>query len=657
MADKVAKVLLVEDDEDDYILTSDYLHQLDSHTFEIDWVTRPEEALEQLKRNVHDICLLDYQLGALNGLTVLEKATNSGCVTPIIMLTGQSDATLDKAALTAGAADYLVKGDISTARFDRTIRYALARKEVENERVERIKAESENRSKDRFLAHLSHELRTPLTSILGYTEILLGSDKCQQAQSELNVILNNGRHLLGLLNNVLDLSKLAAGKLELSPSEIKLENFIADIFSLMQVHAKDKGIQLSLRCETQLPLYIKADPIRLRQILINLIHNAIKFTDYGDVKLEMSVVPLKNQEMMCFKVVDTGQGIPNEKLDSIFKPFEQVEDIISRKEEGAGLGLAICAELVKHMGGTIKVESEVDTGSCFTVIVDTQIDPSLAKNRPNFKVNHTSEFLSTFVPIQGRVLVVDDMDDIRALIGHFCQSFGLVVEYATNGLQALEKIKDNSRSLYDLVLMDIHMPQLDGRRAILEIRKLAIEIPILAITAATMKGIKQELQQLGFDGIISKPIDKKALYSELRSRLDSEKPSLQTPFSLANDDFQGQLSQDKKQILLVEDDHDAATVTKLLLESLGCEVDIAESAQQALELMTEAKKWGQILLDVNLPDGDGLTLASQVQLTRPESKIVLLSGAEVDAKELAKLGIDRAILKPVNLEILKSLLD
>jgi len=205
MLDKVTRLLLVEDDEDDYILTCDYLDQLDSHTFDIEWISSPEQAISILSKNDHDICLLDYRLGASNGLSVLKKAIANGFSGPIIMLTGQSNDELDSAALDAGAVDYLIKTEMSSSRFARAIRYALARKDVEGERVERLKAEAENRSKDRFLAHLSHELRTPLSSILGYTELLLQSDFSKQAENELGVIYRNGKHLLSLLNDVLDL--------------------------------------------------------------------------------------------------------------------------------------------------------------------------------------------------------------------------------------------------------------------------------------------------------------------------------------------------------------------------------------------------------------------------------------------------------------------
>ena len=519
MAEKIARVLLVEDDEDDYILTCDYLNQLDSHTFEIDWVTNPTTALEQLNLGKHDICLLDYQLGAYNGLTVLEKAATNGCTIPIIMLTGQSDDTLDQLALAAGAVDYLAKGEITTSRFARAIRYALARQEIEKERIERINAETQNQSKDRFLAHLSHELRTPLTSILGYTEILLNSNKAPNAASELNIILNNGQHLLGLLNNVLDLSKIAVGKLEYNFSTIKLDSFIADIFSLMKVHAAEKALELVISAPEPLPKTITSDPVRLRQVLINLIHNGIKFTKQGQVELRLTTDMLEGQEQLRFTISDTGQGIPDNMLATIFKPFEQVEDAVSRKEQGAGLGLSICAELIKQMGGTINVKSVLNQGSDFTFSLDpgditTQERDILAIDQEQ----STNEPLA-LPPLQGHVLVVDDMADIRQLIGQICQSFGLTVSYAANGLQALEQVKLASvqGTSFDLVLMDIHMPELDGKRTIKALKALAFNKPIIAITAATMKGVKQELITLGFNHIIAKPIDKNKIIFSLES--------------------------------------------------------------------------------------------------------------------------------------------
>ena len=662
MPEKVARILLVEDDEDDYILTSDYLQQLGSHKFEIDWVTNPTKALEQLNLGKHDICLLDYQLGAYNGLTVLEKASKNGCSTPIIMLTGQSDETLDQSALAAGAVDYLSKAEITTSRFARAIRYALARREIENERVERIKAENQNQSKDRFLAHLSHELRTPLTSILGYTEILLNSDKAPNAKPELNIILNNGRHLLGLLNNVLDLSKIAVGKLEYNFSHIPLDSFIADIFCLMKVHAAEKALDLVLRPQARLPLTIYADAVRLRQVLINLIHNGIKFTEQGHVELSIWTEILDGKEMLYFTVADTGQGIPTGMLETIFRPFEQVADIISRKEQGAGLGLSICAELVKHMGGTIKVASQLNQGSKLTFTIDPGDITTQERVILAFEKNHA---LSLNAPLalpqlHGHILVVDDMEDIRLLIGQICQSFGLKVSYATNGLQALEQFKlaKLQDRCFDLALMDIHMPELDGKRAIKALRALNFDQPIIAVTAATMKGVKQELLALGFNHIVAKPIDKIALYQSLANYLNApnKNNTKSVQSMLMADNEHKKARQNTSRIIVVEDDEDAADVTVLLLESLGVEAVKASTAKECLALLSSKPHWTKILLDLHLPDTSGLELAKTIKQTYPEIELILVSGASVPESTLQQVGIKTALLKPVNLETLKGLL-
>ncbi|MBU2869631.1 hybrid sensor histidine kinase/response regulator [Colwellia sp. E2M01] len=680
MVEKIARVLLVEDDEDDYILTSDYLSQLSSYQFEIDWVTSPKKALEQLSLNKHDICLLDYQLGAYNGLTVLEKAFKAGCSTPIIMLTGQSDDTIDSAALAAGAADYLAKSEITTPRFTRAIRYALARKEIENERVERLNAEARNQSKDRFLAHLSHELRTPLTSILGYTEILLNSDKAPNAKSELNIILNNGQHLLGLLNNVLDLSKIAVGKLEYNPSEIYLDKFITDIFSLMKVHASDKSLDLIVNNNTLLPEKIYADPVRLRQVIINLLHNAIKFTAKGRVSLTLWTETIDDKEQLHFKVSDTGDGIPKALLETIFKPFEQVEDILSRKEQGAGLGLSICSELVKQMDGVINVTSELNKGSDFIFTINPGDISHQHRSQLTFKQSNSPAIKSIYTQLSGNILIVDDMDDIRLLIGGLCQSFGLNVTYASSGLQAIDAV-DLAKAKnedFDLILMDIHMPELDGKRTIKTLQLQGFNNPIIAVTASAMKGVKQELLALGFEKIIAKPIDKNALFTCLSTILLPKKNIPSSPEATQeNSKTNTKVTVNNQQrILVVEDDEDAADVTLLLLESLGIEAKKANSATQCLALLNEDSCWHKVFIDLHLANTandntlnssilepgtneqitNGLELAKIIKATYPNIELILVSGEVVPESIFKQVGITKAILKPLNLQILKTLI-
>ncbi|WP_457934517.1 response regulator [Pseudoalteromonas sp. SCSIO 43210] len=654
MLDKVTQLLLVEDDEDDYILTCDYLDQLDSHTFNIQWISSPEQAIETLSKNEHDICLLDYRLGASNGLDVLKEAIANGFSGPIIMLTGQSNDELDSAALDAGAVDYLIKTEMSSSRFARAIRYALARKDVEGERVERLKAEAENRSKDRFLAHLSHELRTPLSSILGYTELLMQSDFSQQAENELGVIYRNGKHLLSLLNDVLDLSKIAADKLELTLSEVNLDSMLADVYTLMRVSVLDKGLTLCFESHQPLPLVAQLDATRMRQILINLINNAVKFTDKGEIVVNAWTQWVDEREMLFFSIKDSGMGIAPEKQELIFKPFEQIADVESRSVGGAGLGLAICAELLARMQGSISLDSEIGKGSTFTISVYPGDISEVERQVLNFSSAPQLQSKSAPCKVHGRVLVVDDLRDLRMLVGHMISTCGARVDYAEHGQQALEKVRiaDAYKAPYDIIFIDIHMPVMGGKEATIELRKMGYKGPIIALTAATMKGIREELAALGFNDVIPKPVDSAVLYQCLQDYLVAPESAPQPK----NINSSKSLTEKKQRFLLVEDDHDAAQITQLLLESLGVETVIASSCAQCLQILNHDQQFNKVLLDMHLPDGRGIDLGQKINERYPELRLVIVSGAEPDPREIKDLNIDRVLLKPINLSLLETLI-
>ncbi|GAA80521.1 hybrid sensor histidine kinase/response regulator [Pseudoalteromonas sp. BSi20495] len=654
MLDKVTQLLLVEDDEDDYILTCDYLDQLDSHTFNIQWISSPEQAIETLSKNEHDICLLDYRLGASNGLDVLKEAIANGFSGPIIMLTGQSNDELDSAALDAGAVDYLIKTEMSSSRFARAIRYALARKDVEGERVERLKAEAENRSKDRFLAHLSHELRTPLSSILGYTELLMQSDFSQQAENELGVIYRNGKHLLSLLNDVLDLSKIAADKLELTLSEVNLDSMLADVYTLMRVSVLDKGLTLRFESNQPLPLVAQLDATRVRQILINLINNAVKFTDKGEIVVNAWTQWVDEREMLFFSIKDSGMGIAPEKQELIFKPFEQIADVESRSVGGAGLGLAICAELLARMQGSISLDSEIGKGSTFTISVYPGDISGVERQVLNFSSAPQLQSKSAPCKVHGRVLVVDDLRDLRMLVGHMISTCGARVDYAEHGQQALEKVRiaDAYKAPYDIIFIDIHMPVMGGKEATIELRKMGYKGPIIALTAATMKGIREELAALGFNDVIPKPVDSVVLYQCLQDYLVAPESAPQPK----NINSSKSLTEKKQRFLLVEDDHDAAQITQLLLESLGVETVIASSCAQCLQILNHDQQFNKVLLDMHLPDGRGIDLGQQINERYPELRLVIVSGAEPNPREIKDLNIDRVLLKPINLSLLETLI-
>lgn len=655
------RVLLIEDDEDDYFLTADYLSQCKEPRFDITWVTNSAEAVAAFRCKLFDICLLDYILGAENALDVLSVIKSKGINIPVVILTGQSDTKVDEMVMRAGAADYLTKSEIESPRFMRTMRYAMVRREIENERIERHKVEQQNKAKDKFLAHLGHELRTPLTSILGYTELLIDDSQNQRINQELSIIHTNGKHLLSLLNDLLDMSRIMANKLELAPKDVDLAGFMTDVHSLMNLAAKDKGLQLSIDCPAPVPEVIRADPTRLRQVLINLISNAVKFTDNGKVEVIIDMfhqMGTQGKEMLRFRVIDSGIGMPPDKLEDIFHPFEQIEDVMRANHGGAGLGLAICRELVSKMGGEISVDSSFGKGSTFSFTMD----PGNISEQPREALNLASPSTRTAtgmnLHVSGRVLIVDDLRELRRLTGHLVSQCHAQVAYAENGVKALEAvlIAEQEGHPFHLVLMDIHMPVMNGIDALKALRKHNCQTAVVAITAASRKGLRQSLLDEGFDGVLGKPIEKNALMEVLdkylirTSGVDIEQlgeaslpASTRSPEAppAGNDAPQG------RRILVIEDDIDAAELMQLLLIHQGHQVDIAQSGEEAMKKLHH-HDFDYALLDLTLPDYQGFDLAPKLRNIAPGIHIVVVSGREPEQYQLEEHHIDHALLKPVS---------
>lgn len=680
------RVLLIEDDEDDYFLTADYLSQCKEPRFDITWVTNSSEAVAAFRCKIFDICLLDYILGSENALDVLNVIKSKGISIPVVILTGQTDTKVDEMVMRAGAADYLNKSEIETPRFMRTMRYAMVRREIENERVERHKVEQQNKAKDKFLAHLGHELRTPLTSILGYTELLLDDANNEQIDNELSIIHTNGKHLLSLLNDLLDMSRIMANKLELAPKDVDLAGFMTDVHSLMNLAAKDKGLRLSIDCQTPVPEVIRADPTRLRQVLINLISNAVKFTDAGKIEIVIDMLPAtsqKNREMLRFQVIDSGIGMPPDKLDDIFHPFQQIEDVMRANHGGAGLGLAICRELVSKMEGDITVESSFGKGSTFAFTINPGDIASQPRELLNLSAPAARNTPEMNLHVSGRVLIVDDLRELRRLTGHLVSQCHAQVAYAENGVKALEAvlIAEQEGHPFHLVLMDIHMPVMNGIDALKALRKHNCQTAVVAITAASRKGLRQSLLDEGFDGVLGKPIEKNALMevldqylirsggveADLLSASDGTSETISSEDSTrdiseheasgqeaANQEFigrklteQGADATSPIRILIIEDDTDAAELMQLLLIHQGHEVEVAQSGEDALKKL-DNNDFQHALLDLSLPDYHGLDLAPKLREITPGLNIIIVSGREPDAQKLEDADIRQSLLKPVS---------
>ena len=635
------RLLLVEDDEDDYIITRDLLDDIAGGAYRLDWASDLQTARDLLSLNEHDLCLMDYELGPTDGVSLLKEAQSLGFNRPIIMLTGQDDKHLDEQALTAGAVDYLVKSNLTESRLARAIRYAIARRETEVERIERLRAESENRAKTEFLAHLSHELRTPLTSILGYTDLLIRQNN-QSSMDYLGVIKRNGHHLLSLLNDVLDLSKIEAGKLEMETHSVDLPRFFSDVYHLMRVRADDKNIAFDFSAQQQLPDQLQTDPTRLRQVLLNILGNAIKFTNQGEVRLIISLEEGFDNWRLRMRICDTGVGIEPAFVAELFNPFSQAPTRQRNQSEGTGLGLAISRQLARRMGGDISVESEPGKGSCFTVDVAVQLPDSVEWCELELKQTRDSTLPPELPKLQGNILIADDVSDLRILLAQILAGMGVQTEMAEDGLEALEKVMTAQTDRpFDLVLMDMQMPEMDGLEATRQLRKQGYQGAIVALTAATMDGERERCLAAGCTDYLSKPVDETRLVKCVSRLLVS------TP----------EPHPSNQRLLLVEDDEDAGKMTAILIESLGWQVKIAKSGEQALQLYSEAKP-DLILMDMGLPDCSGDVLAKELQrLDANPPPMVALSGYEFSPAEQSGSVFTDHLLKPINMETIRSLLD
>ncbi|MFG0330252.1 MAG: ATP-binding protein [Phycisphaerales bacterium] len=416
------------------------------------------------------------------------------------------------------------------------------------------RAEAASRAKTHFLANMSHEIRTPMTAILGFSDLL--QDPSMSASERLEyvqTIRRNGQHLLGIINDILDLSKIEAGKMTVELVEADLPQLVADVSSLMRMRAGERGLDFAVDYRGSIPAAIRTDPTRLRQILMNLLGNAVKFTQQGSVRLvvQMECWPLENEDAaphICFDVVDTGIGISEEKVQNLFRAFSQADETMTRRFGGTGLGLAISKQLAQLLGGDIAVVSSPGRGSTFTVRVGTgclrnvemltnvresDLEPD---GEPVYEANAASESLAA----EGvRVLLAEDGPDNQRLITHVLRKFGCVVTLAPNGRIALEKALEarDAGNPFEVILMDMQMPELDGYQATTKLRDADYDGPIIALTAHAMSGDRERCIRAGCDDYATKPIDRNKLralilkYAEVDESTESPVEEAGTPSS------------------------------------------------------------------------------------------------------------------------------
>ena len=505
-------------------------------------------------------------------------------------------------------------------------------------------AEEASRAKSEFLANMSHEIRTPINGITGMTQLMLNTDLSSRQREFMRLIDQSTGSLQGLLNDILDFSKIEAGRLELESIPFELRERIADTVQAMSIPASEKGLELAYRVSPDVPDHLVGDPGRLSQIVINLVGNAVKFTDSGEVVLSMALESeTEDAVTLACSVTDTGIGIPEDKQKLIFDVFSQADSSMSRRYGGTGLGLAICAQLTAMMNGGIRVESEVDRGSTFHFTVEMQKQPDAAEKT-----------VVDAGPVSGlRVLVVDDHATNRRFLVDMLAEWSMKPAEAGTGVEALAALTGDDGEVIQLVLLDETMPEMEEYGLVREINRCAggRNLDVILLVSAGQRDDPDLARSFGIACTVSKPVKQSDLLNAIMETVAGTcAPAPEEgPDGLA----EGVLP---RRILLAEDGVVNQRVAVLMLESRGHEVTVVNNGSEAVDRF-KTGAFDLILMDVQMPGMDGLEATRTIRgLEAGDARIPIIAmtahAMRGDREKCLEAGMDEYLSKPIQAQLL-----
>ena len=515
-----SKILVVDDRPENLLAIETALKHVDA---EIVKARSGNEALALMLRHELALVLLDVQMPEMDGFEVatLMRDNDNTKHIPIIFVTAISkDEAYVFKGYETGAVDYLFKPlnpDVLQAKVRVFLDMYRQKRELQ---IARREAEASNLAKSEFLANMSHEIRTPMTAILGFADILMGAELDQEQLDAAATIKRNGEYLVGIIDDILDLSKIEAGKLEVEQIQCSPCQILSEVVSLIRVRTEAKNLPLEIEYDGPIPRSIQSDPTRLRQILINLAGNAVKFTEVGKVRLLARLLDAEcDKPKMQFEVVDSGIGMTERQIANLFNPFSQADTSTTRKFGGSGLGLTISKRLAEKLGGDIAVTSTLGEGSTFIVTVGTgPLDGVTFLDNPTeaqLPADSAKKTAAAKTKLDCRVLLAEDGPDNQRLISFLLKKAGAEVAVAENGQIAhdLALAARDEGTPFDVILMDMQMPVMDGYDATGKLREAGYTGPIIALTAHAMSTDRDRCLAAGCDDYMTKPVDHRKLVS------------------------------------------------------------------------------------------------------------------------------------------------